>query len=97
MAEIKKRSVALVLILSIVTFGIYAIYWLYATKEEMNDLGAEIPTFILAFIPILNFYFTWKYDKRGRIYSQGYHVNIQSTSFKKSLINLHNKLVVTGV
>lgn len=42
------------------------------------------------------FYFTWKFDKRGRVYSQGYHVNIQSTSYKKSLINLHEKLVVTG-
>ncbi len=37
------------------------------------------------------FYLTWKYDKRGRIYSQGYHVNIQSTDYKKSLINLAKK------
>lgn len=36
------------------------------------------------------FYFTHKYDKRGRVYSQGYHVNIQSTEYKKALINLKN-------
>lgn len=34
------------------------------------------------------FYNTHKYDKRGRLYSQGYHVHIQSTDYKKSLISL---------
>ena len=42
------------------------------------------------------FFFTWKYDKRGRVYSQGYQVNIQSTSFKKALINLNQKHLITG-
>lgn len=41
------------------------------------------------------FYLNWRFDKRGRIYSQGYHVNIQSTSYKKALINLHKKEVIT--
>lgn len=43
------------------------------------------------------FYFTNKYDKRGRMYTQGYHVNIQSTEFKKSIINLHKQEVIEGV
>ncbi len=34
------------------------------------------------------FYLTYKYDKRGRMYSQGYHINIQSTDYKKSLVSL---------
>jgi len=37
------------------------------------------------------FYFPWKYDKRGRMYSQGYHVNLQSTSYKKAILQFHNK------
>jgi len=37
------------------------------------------------------FWFSWRFDKRGRMYSQGYHVNIQSTEYKKALINLANK------
>lgn len=41
-----------------------------------------------------SFYLTWKYDKRGRIYSQGYHVNIQSTEYKKALINLKRKELI---
>lgn len=40
------------------------------------------------------FHLTWKYDKRGRIYSQGYHVNIQSTEYKKALINLTKKEII---
>lgn len=43
------------------------------------------------------FYLTYKYDKRGRIYAQGYHVSTQGTSFKKASIELANKETVEGV
>ena len=43
------------------------------------------------------FYITWKYDKRGRVYSAGYHINIQSTDYKKSLINLAKQEIIQGV
>lgn len=42
------------------------------------------------------FYLTHKFDKRGRLYSQGYHVNIQGTSYKKALINLSKLEIITG-
>lgn len=32
------------------------------------------------------FYLTHKYDKRGRVYSQGYHVNYQGNDYNKSCI-----------
>ena len=38
-----KRSVAMVVILSCVTFGIYALIWYVKTKNEMNARGAAIP------------------------------------------------------
>jgi len=41
------------------------------------------------------FHNTYKYCKRGREYSQGYHVHIQSTGYKKALINLHHKEVIS--
>lgn len=41
------------------------------------------------------FYFAWKFDRRGRMYSQGYHVNVQSTEYKKAIINLKRKEVIT--
>lgn len=43
------------------------------------------------------FNFDWRYDKRGRMYSQGYHVNIQATQYKKAIINLHEKHLIEGV
>lgn len=43
------------------------------------------------------FYLTHKVDKRGRIYSQGYHITTQGTAFKKASIELAKKEVVTGV
>jgi len=57
----KKRSVAGVIVLSIVTFGIYALYWHVATKSEMNETGADIPTAWLLLVPIANLYWIWKW------------------------------------
>lgn len=36
------------------------------------------------------FYLTHKYDKRGRVYSQGYHVNYQGNDWNKSTIEFAN-------
>ena len=38
-----------------------------------------------------------KVDKRGRIYTSGYHISPQGSSFKKAMINLANKEIVTGL
>lgn len=54
---IKKRNHILVLIFSIVTFGIYHIYWLIKTRKEINSCGASIPNAWLLIIPIVNLYF----------------------------------------
>jgi len=42
------------------------------------------------------FHFIWKYDKRGRIYSLGFHINIQAYGYKKACISLANKYHITG-
>lgn len=41
-------------------------------------------------------HFTHKVDKRGRVYSQGYQMNTQGTSYEKACINLKTKEYVTG-
>lgn len=43
------------------------------------------------------FYFIWKYDKRGRMYSQGYDINLQGSSYKKATIEFAHKELLTGV
>lgn len=40
------------------------------------------------------FYFTWKVDKRGRMYSQGYHCNLQGTEYKKAILNFSKKELI---
>ena len=43
------------------------------------------------------FYLTNKVDMRGRLYSQGYHVAVQGTGFKKAMVEFAHEEIVTGV
>ena len=63
MNKIKQRGPAAIIILSIITFGIYAVYWLFATTEEINSLGAKIPSAWLVIIPLVNIYFLYRYSE----------------------------------
>jgi len=60
---IRHRDWLAVCILSIVTLGVYYIYWTVKTKNELVVLGADIPTAWLIIIPIANWYFSWKYSE----------------------------------
>lgn len=42
-------------------------------------------------------YLTNKYDKRGRMYAQGYHITTQGTAFKKAMLEFAEQEVVEGV
>ena len=57
----QKRSVAAVIILTIITLGIYGIVWFVKTKNEMNQNGADIPTAWLLIVPIASIYWMWKW------------------------------------
>ncbi len=55
--HIKKRNLVMQVVLTIVTLGIYTIYWLYSTLKELHiangkDEGAGTWT-LLMIIPIL--------------------------------------------
>ncbi|MFZ1987644.1 MAG: DUF4234 domain-containing protein [Minisyncoccia bacterium] len=62
------RGPVAIIILSIITFGIYALYWVVKTKGEINALGAHIPTAWLIIIPIVNIYFAYKYAEGFSLY-----------------------------
>jgi hypothetical protein len=36
------------------------------------------------------FWLAWQYDCRGRMYSHGYHVNLQAAEYKKALLNFNH-------
>lgn len=40
------------------------------------------------------FFLTHKYDKRGRVYCQGYHVNVQGTPWNKAVVEFADKELV---
>ena len=67
----KKRSPALVLVLSIITLGIYALVWYVVTKNEMNTQGARIPTAWLIIIPIVHIYWLWKFSEGVETVTKG--------------------------
>jgi len=41
------------------------------------------------------FYLVHKYDTRGRCYALGYHMSTQGTSFKKAIVQLYHKEIIT--
>ena len=66
-----KRSVVAVIVLSLVTFGIYYLVWLVKTKNEMNKCGANLPTAWMLIIPILNLIWMWKFCGGVEYVTQG--------------------------
>lgn len=68
-----EKSPIYVLLVSTITFGIYGLIWLYKTSEEMKQRGVELPSFIMAFIPILNILYIWKYYQGVEKLSNGEH------------------------
>lgn len=60
----KQRSPIAVLLLGLITGGIYSLYWLVKTKGEMNQLGAKIPTAWILLIPIVGqIWWLWEYSE----------------------------------
>ena len=65
------------------------------TWEEYINQGYMIQTLMLYHSN--KFWLQNKVDKRGRIYTSGYHLNPQGSSFKKAMLNLKKKEIVTGL
>ena len=64
--RLKHRSILTVTLLTIITFGIYQIYWYFITKTEMNVLNGKeykVPFFLWFFIPIINIWWFWRFAK----------------------------------
>jgi len=70
------------------------------TPEKRDQWELFIRTSYRKYIQIAQqgnvFYLNHNYDKRGRCYAEGYHVNTQGASFKKAIIELANKELVEG-
>jgi hypothetical protein len=61
---VKHRNPIVVILLTFITFGIYALYWQVKTKLEMNRVAdAKIPTAWLLIVPLVNIWWLWKYSE----------------------------------
>lgn len=65
---VKNRNPLLVVLFSLITFGIYPIYWLVSTTLELKEMGKDVltPWLLLAtLIPVVNLFviifYMWKY------------------------------------
>jgi hypothetical protein len=61
-AIVTNRSVVAVIVLSILTLGIYSIVWLVKNKGEMVRAGADIPTSWLLIVPFASIWYLWKWS-----------------------------------
>ena len=59
----RQQSPISVFLLTLVTFGIYGIFWLARTRGEMVRMGADIPTTFLIIVPLANIWYMWKWSK----------------------------------
>ena len=50
-------------------------------NSKLRDMAKEYST--------RPFYFEWNYDKRGRIYSKGYLINVQANEYGKALLRFY--------
>ena len=57
----QHRDPIMVILLSVITFGIYYLVWLVTTKNQMNTKGAQIPTAWLLIIPLVNIWWYWRF------------------------------------
>lgn len=58
----QKRPVWIVILFTLITLGIYGLYWLIKTKGDLCKAGADIPTSWLLIIPIANLYYIYKWS-----------------------------------
>lgn len=62
----KHRSLIAITLLTIITFGLYQIYWYFITKTEMNTVNGKndkVPFFLWFFVPVVNIWWFWRFAK----------------------------------
>jgi hypothetical protein len=61
----------------------------YQSHDNFVQMAHE-SQFIYKMLRDRPFWLVWQYDSRGRIYSHGYHVNLQAAEYKKALLNFNH-------
>lgn len=56
----KEGSLGIQIVLTIVTLGLYSLYWLYSTADQLDRGTDQGLTPILGIIPVVNLYTAWQ-------------------------------------
>lgn len=61
------------------------------TMEQHQNFNTMVASsqFIYRLLKGKRFWLCWQYDSRGRIYSHGYHVNLQAAEYKKACLSFN--------
>ena len=65
------------------------------SSGDMDFISVSVELMTLMLAQGNKFYLTNRYDKRGRIYSMGYHINTQGSKYQKACLELANKEHIT--
>ena len=67
---VKYRNPVLIIVFSIITIGIYSIYWLVSTTNELRRMSSKAPDpwmLLLLLVPVVNIvvdiWYYWKYSE----------------------------------
>lgn len=66
--NVTHRSLVEMSIFTLLTLTIYNVYWIVKTKQEINAMGAQIPSAWLFIIPFVNLYFLYRFSEAFSIY-----------------------------
>lgn len=76
----KQRSVPVVIIAGLLTFGIYTLIWVVMTRNELKAKGHEIPHPLLVLIPfvggLIYIYVLWKYGEAVEKVTNGKYTGV---------------------
>lgn len=93
--NVQKREIALTIILSIVTCGIYGIYWFIVLTDDINTVSGDNKTsggmaFLYSLLTCGIYTFIWNYKMGKNLYEAGqkYGKNISDNSILYLILSL---------
>ena len=99
---IQTRSVGMSIFLSIITCGLYGIYWFICLTNEINELSGEYsPTggvaFLLSIITCGIYTFIWSYNMGKRMHAAQLRAGVHTSdnSILYIILNIFGLVIVT--
>lgn len=94
--KIDYREIAVFVILSLLTCGLYQLYWIMCITDDVNCLNDDNSSFsgiVVVLLGILTcglYFIYWNYDIGRKLYNCGdkYNINIQDNSVVYLLLSL---------